>query len=119
MCQDLTQYNTAHNRQISMVGIQDQQKSRKRKSTASSIYFSEEEEVINMEDVDPTVGKFRNMVSTTIIPKVTACTWSPPQSFPRYSCTTSVHLSGPQDCGHHRIVQCNLSMRSHESNYKK
>ena len=23
-----------------------------------------------MEDVDPTVGKFRNMVSTTIIPKV-------------------------------------------------
>lgn len=66
---DLTQYNTAHNRQISMVGIQDSQKSgRKRKST--TISFSEEEEIINMEDIDPTVGKFRNMVSTTIIPKV-------------------------------------------------
>lgn len=52
-----------------MVGIQEGQKSRKRKST-SSIFFAEEEEIINMEDVDPSVGKFRNMVSTTIIPKV-------------------------------------------------
>ena len=67
--QDLTQYNTAHNRQISVMGIPDTPKSRKRKST-SSISFAEEEEVINMEDVDPTVGRFRNMVSTTIIPKV-------------------------------------------------
>ena len=67
--QDLTQYNTAHNRQISVVGIQDNQRGRKRKST-SSISFADDEEIINMEDVDPTVGKFRNMVSTTIIPKV-------------------------------------------------
>lgn len=67
--QDLTQYNTAHNRQISMVGIQENQRSRKRKST-SSISFAEEEEIINMEDVDPSVGKFRNMITTTIIPKV-------------------------------------------------
>ncbi len=65
--QDLTQYNTAHNRQISTVGIQDGQKSRKRKGTWP-ISFAEEEEIINMEDVDPSVGKFRNMVSTTIIP---------------------------------------------------
>ena len=67
--QDLTQYNTAHNSQISTVGIQDNPRPRKRKST-SSITFAEEEEIINMEDVDPSVGKFRNMVSTTIIPKV-------------------------------------------------
>ena len=68
---DLTQYNTAHNRQISMVGIPDVPKSRKRK-TKLSISFAEEEDIINMEDVDPTIGRFRNMVSTTIIPsKVT------------------------------------------------
>ena len=32
-----------------------------------SVTFNEEEDVINPEDVDPTVGKFRNMVTTTII----------------------------------------------------
>ena len=66
--QDLTQYNTAHNRQISMVGIQENQRSRKRKST-SSISFAEEEEIINMEDVDPSVESSE--------------TWSPPLSYPR------------------------------------
>ena len=66
--QDLTQYNTAHNRQISMVGISDSEGSRKRKQHPRSISFSEEEEVINPEDVDPSIGRFRNMVQTTIIP---------------------------------------------------
>ncbi len=50
-----------------MVGIPDAPKSRKRKSK-QSISFAEEEDIINMEDVDPTIGKFRNMISTTIIP---------------------------------------------------
>lgn len=50
-----------------MVGIPDAPKSRKRKARIS-ISFAEEEDIINMEDVDPTVGKFRNMISTTIIP---------------------------------------------------
>lgn len=66
--QDLTQYNTAHNRQISMVGITDSEGSRKRKQHPRSISFSEEEEIINPEDVDPSIGRFRNMVQTTIIP---------------------------------------------------
>ena len=50
-----------------MVGIPEVPKSRKRKNMVS-ISFAEEEDIINMEDVDPSIGKFRNMVSTTIIP---------------------------------------------------
>eukprot|EP00731_Ephydatia_muelleri_P031847 Em0023g354a len=65
---DLTQYNTAHNRQISMVGIQEDEKPRKRKFRSQAVNFADEEEVINPEDVDPSVGKFRNMVQTTVIP---------------------------------------------------
>ena len=66
--QDLTQYNTAHNRQISMVGINENEKPRKRRNRPRSIAFAEEEEVINPEDVDPSIGKFRNMITTTILP---------------------------------------------------
>jgi len=56
-----------------MVGIPEVPKSRKRKNKLS-ISFAEEEDIINMEDVDPSIGKFRNMVSTTIIPnKVSMC----------------------------------------------
>lgn len=66
---DLTQYNTAHNRQISMVGIvQEDEKPRKRKFGSQVVSFADEEEVINPEDVDPSIGKFRNMVQTTVIP---------------------------------------------------
>lgn len=51
-----------------MVGITDVEKPRKRKSHVNSVAFSEEEEIINPEDVDPSIGKFRNMIQTTIIP---------------------------------------------------
>ena len=51
-----------------MVGITDVDKPRKRKSHVNSVMFSEEEEIINPEDVDPSIGKFRNMIQTTIIP---------------------------------------------------
>lgn len=67
--QNLTEFNTAHNRRISMLGIPDEEirpTSRKRKK--KSLTFSEEEEVINPEDVDPSVGRFRNMIHTTVIP---------------------------------------------------
>ncbi|GLH08615.1 Nuclear inhibitor of protein phosphatase [Gryllus bimaculatus] len=66
---NLTEFNTAHNRRISMLGIPDEEirpTSRKRKKKL--LTFSEEEEVINPEDVDPSVGRFRNMVHTTVIP---------------------------------------------------
>ena len=42
---------------------------RKRKSVG----FAEKEEVINPEDVDSTVGRFRNMVSVEVIPNKVRC----------------------------------------------
>ncbi|CAB0005132.1 unnamed protein product [Nesidiocoris tenuis] len=65
---NLTEFNTAHNRRISMLGIGDdaetaQPRSKKKRKC---ITFSEEHELINPEDVDPSVGRFRNMVHTTV-----------------------------------------------------
>ena len=44
--QDLTLFNTAHNRQISMLGITDEESAR-RKRKSVSVNFSETEEIIN------------------------------------------------------------------------
>ena len=64
---NLTEFNTATNRRITMLGIPDDK--RKGKQRRIRITFNEEEDVINPEDVDPSVGRFRNMVESTIIPK--------------------------------------------------
>ena len=64
-----------------MVGISDVEKPRKRKSHANSVAFSEEEEIINPEDVDPSVGKFRNMIQTTIIPTKVSTTYHKSYNF--------------------------------------
>ncbi|XP_066597013.1 nuclear inhibitor of protein phosphatase 1 isoform X2 [Prorops nasuta] len=66
---NLTEFNTAHNRRISMLGITDDEihkPTRKRKK--KGITFNDDEEVINPEDVDPSVGRFRNLVQTTVVP---------------------------------------------------
>lgn len=66
---NLTEFNTAHNRRISMLGINDDEihkPTRKRKK--KGITFNEDEEVINPEDVDPSVGRFRNLIQTTVVP---------------------------------------------------
>ncbi|XP_050296842.1 nuclear inhibitor of protein phosphatase 1 [Anthonomus grandis grandis] len=67
---NLTEFNTAHNRRISMLGISDdnekRNKSRKRKRTTVS--FNEDEEIINPEDIDPSIGRFRNLIQTTVVP---------------------------------------------------
>ncbi|XP_043286488.1 nuclear inhibitor of protein phosphatase 1 [Venturia canescens] len=66
---NLTEFNTAHNRRISMLGISDDdvhKPTRKRKK--KGITFNDDEEVINPEDVDPSVGRFRNLVQTTVVP---------------------------------------------------
>jgi hypothetical protein len=44
---DITQYNTAHNRQISIVGVSDSGIARRRHQRSNSVTFSETEEVIN------------------------------------------------------------------------
>jgi hypothetical protein len=50
-----------------MMGIsKDETFPKKRRKV--KITFNEDEEVINPEDIDPSVGRFRNMVTTTVIP---------------------------------------------------
>lgn len=68
--QNLTEFNTAHNRRISMLGIGEDGEAtpRKRKRTKRGVTFNEDEEIINPEDVDPSVGRFRNLIHSTVIP---------------------------------------------------
>ncbi|KAF5395932.1 hypothetical protein PHET_11408 [Paragonimus heterotremus] len=70
---NLTEFNTAHNRRIaSIVDVTSNSsslglaKSGKRKHY--NVHFSDADEVINPEDVDPSVGRFRNLVQETFIP---------------------------------------------------
>ncbi|XP_073471637.1 nuclear inhibitor of protein phosphatase 1 [Aquarana catesbeiana] len=68
---NLTEFNTAHNKRISTLTIEegnlDIQRSR-RKKRIYRVAFSEDDEIINPEDVDPSVGRFRNMVQTAVVP---------------------------------------------------
>lgn len=69
--QNLTEYNTAHNRRISMLGITDDVKMKKNKHNKRkrrNVTFNDEECIINPEDVDPSVGRFRNLIQTTVVP---------------------------------------------------
>lgn len=67
---NITEYNTAQNRRITVIGITDRSEFAKNelKRKKHSVTFNDEEEVINPEDIDPTVGRFRNLVHTTVIP---------------------------------------------------
>ena len=51
-----------------MLGIAEEILESQRKRKNKYISFNEEEEIINPEDVDPSIGKFRNLVHTTVIP---------------------------------------------------
>lgn len=88
--QNLTEYNTATNRRISMLGITDDSfnnstsnstntttldkssasssSSVSRKRSIKNVSFNDEEIVINPEDIDPSVGRFRNMIQSTVVP---------------------------------------------------
>lgn len=50
-----------------MLGISDDALKTKRKRTRG-IHFNEDEQIINPEDIDPSVGRFRNLIRTTVIP---------------------------------------------------
>ena len=68
---DLTQYNTALNRQTLAATESDtsQYSPFIRKITAKRISFSSNaDDIINPEDVDPSVGRFRNMVQSSFMP---------------------------------------------------
>lgn len=43
-------------------------KSGSRKRSIKNVSFNEEEIVINPEDIDPSVGRFRNMIQSTVVP---------------------------------------------------
>ncbi|XP_013410623.1 nuclear inhibitor of protein phosphatase 1 [Lingula anatina] len=66
--ENLTEFNTAHNRRIAAIGDIADVPMVNRKRRRKSVGFREEDEVINPEDIDPTVGRFRNMISTMVIP---------------------------------------------------
>jgi len=71
---NLTEFNTAHNRRIAGIGgeIPDAPQNpakATRKRRASQVRFCDEEDIINPEDIDPSIGRFRNLVQTTVIPK--------------------------------------------------
>lgn len=63
---NLTEYNTANNKRVCIVNVSDKPVAKKRKHL--SVSFREEEDVINPEDIDPSVGKFRNLIHTAVIP---------------------------------------------------
>jgi nuclear inhibitor of protein phosphatase 1 len=64
--QNLTEYNTAHNRKISTLGINDAFVAKKG-SKRKRVHFNEDEIVINPEDIDDSIGKFRNLVQSTVV----------------------------------------------------
>ena len=65
---NLTEFNTAQNRRISMMGIPKEETFIKKRRKIH-ITFNEEEDVINPWDVDPSIGRFTNLVQSTVIPK--------------------------------------------------
>lgn len=72
---NLTEYNTLNNKRITMIGITDVDgkdeesglRSQNVKRKRESVRFKEVEDIINPEDVDPSVGKFRNLIQTEIV----------------------------------------------------
>lgn len=69
---NLTEFNTAHNRRISsMVDVASNPTiptNKARKRPLQNVHFSDADEVINPEDVDPSIGRFRNLIQETFIP---------------------------------------------------
>ncbi|XP_071965664.1 nuclear inhibitor of protein phosphatase 1-like [Antedon mediterranea] len=69
---NLTEFNTAHNKRLTAVGIEESAATEaaraKRKRKHLNVVFSEDDEIINPEDIDPSVGRFRNLVQTSVVP---------------------------------------------------
>lgn len=52
-----------------MLGINDDtEKRNNRKRKKKGVTFNEDEQIINPEDIDPSIGRFRNLIQTTVIP---------------------------------------------------
>lgn len=64
---NLTEYNTASNRKISTLGITETTPNKKGVKRKKGVQFNEDDQIINPEDVDPNVGRFRNLVKSSIV----------------------------------------------------
>lgn len=108
---NLTEFNTAHNRRISMLGISTDDGAdaikppgtglKRSASTGGhsgpikkqkrGVSFNEDVDIINPEDIDPTVGRFRNLIKTTIVPTANSLG------------TRKMKLQNPDEGHHHSL----------------
>lgn len=67
---NLTKFNTARNRRLEMLGmvLDETKKTAPKRKMRKGVSFNDEEDIINPEDVDPSVGRFRNLVKSALIP---------------------------------------------------
>ncbi|XP_065062509.1 nuclear inhibitor of protein phosphatase 1-like isoform X2 [Rhopilema esculentum] len=80
---DLTEYNTAQNRRHAVVNDDVSNivtPKKRRRSSTIHVIFKDGEEIINPEDIDPTVGRFRNLVQTEMVVPTKKIKFSPAQS---------------------------------------
>ena len=80
---NLTEFNTAQNRRISTMGIPKEETFVKKRRKIH-ITFNEEEDVINPEDVDPSIGRKDHLSHPSYsFSQVGSVTWSRAPSSPR------------------------------------
>ncbi len=65
---NLTEFNTAHNKRISQLSdaqniLMNPNIPRKKRKFVS---ICDDEDIINPEDIDPSIGRFRNMIQTAV-----------------------------------------------------
>ncbi|CAO1436789.1 unnamed protein product [Diamesa tonsa] len=107
---NLTQYNTANNRKISTLGIANEPN--KKHNKRKRVTFNEDEIVINPEDIDDSIGRFRNLVQSTVVPnkrfKMSSGAMSASLSFSSAPNTSSATENIHKNILHHPIMSANL-----------
>uniref|UniRef100_A0AC34QEM4 FHA domain-containing protein n=1 Tax=Panagrolaimus sp. JU765 TaxID=591449 RepID=A0AC34QEM4_9BILA len=91
----LTEYNTAQNRRIPVIE-QSQEEARKKKKNRAKLTFAAEEVVIDLDA--PDVGRFQNLVQTTIVPRKRKLDESVSE-FPTFAARPKIVLRKLQDFG--------------------
>lgn len=117
---NLTEFNTAHNKRIAqLVDIASANANNplslvKRKK--KSVVFNDEEEIINPEDIDPTIGRFRNMIKTSIV--IPSKKKRPSQQAQQYSAqfqpTAETMIKRAKLVGDQKFTVTSKEMASHE-----
>ena len=92
---NLTEFNTTNNKRISTLGITDLSATKKVSKKRKSVVFREEEDIINPEDIDPSVGKFRNLVQSAVIPSAKRIKTSGPDQSCSPANRASYHILRP------------------------